>query len=194
MACLPDRSLRGAFTILELVVVLAILGILAALILPNYQSIIHKSQEAVCTSHMRSIHVALANYLQDHQDVWPQGPYPRDNQAWEAFWLATLRPYDINENTWQCPTLKRALASSEGEHHGSLNGSAPMGTARYLLSPTARSKAWIKCWPSGVFADSSPPADRGIYSYPTGANKLDPQTCTKPNLMLFASACDFVLL
>ena len=85
MACLPDRSLRGAFTILELVVVLAILGILAALVLPNYQSIIHKSQEAVCTSHMRSIHVALANYLQDHQDVWPQGPYPRDNQAWEAF-------------------------------------------------------------------------------------------------------------
>lgn len=115
MACLPDRSLRGAFTILELVVVLAILGILAALVLPNYQSIIHKSQEAVCTSHMRSIHVALANYLQDHQDVWPQGPYPRDNQAWEAFWLATLKPYDIDENTWQCPTLKRALASSKGE-------------------------------------------------------------------------------
>jgi prepilin-type N-terminal cleavage/methylation domain-containing protein len=106
----PVRPPRGAFTVVELLIAITILGILAALVFPNYQGILLKAQEAVCKSHMRSIHVALANYLQDHQDVWPQGPYPKNKVAWETFWFATLRPYDISENTWQCPTLKRVLA------------------------------------------------------------------------------------
>lgn len=117
MARLPDRRRGAGFTILELLAIAAILGILAALIIPNYQGIVLKAQEAVCKSHMRSIHVALANYLQDHQDVWPQGPYPKDKVAWEAFWLATLKPYDISENTWQCPTLKRALTDEGYQLH-----------------------------------------------------------------------------
>jgi type II secretory pathway pseudopilin PulG len=98
-----------AFTLLEALVAVVLVAILAALLIPNSQGIVLKAQEAVCKSHMRSIHVALANYLQDHRDVWPQGPYPKDKVAWETFWLATLKPYDISENTWQCPTLKRAL-------------------------------------------------------------------------------------
>jgi hypothetical protein len=63
---------------------------------------------------MRAIHVALANYLQDHQDIWPQGPYPREKLAWETFWLTTLRPYDISESTWQCPSLQRLLGDEDG--------------------------------------------------------------------------------
>lgn len=110
----PVRPPRGGFTVVELLIAIAILGILAALVFPNYQGIVLQAQKAVCKSHMRAIHVALGNYLQDHKNVWPQGPYPRDKQAWETFWLATLKPYDISENTWQCPTLKRALANSEG--------------------------------------------------------------------------------
>jgi prepilin-type N-terminal cleavage/methylation domain-containing protein len=103
-----------AFTLLEVLVAAMIVAILAALIIPNYQGIVLKAQEAVCKSHMRAIHVALANYLQDHQDIWPQGPYPRDKVAWETFWLATLKPYDISENTWQCPSLKRLLGDEDG--------------------------------------------------------------------------------
>jgi prepilin-type N-terminal cleavage/methylation domain-containing protein len=105
---------RSGFTLLELLVAIAIVAMLAALIIPNYQGIVLKAQEAVCKSHMRAIHVALANYLQDHQDIWPQGPYPRDKVAWETFWLATLKPYDISENTWQCPSLKRLLGDEDG--------------------------------------------------------------------------------
>lgn len=109
-----DCQHRAGFTILEVLAAVLIIAILAALLIPNYQGIVLKAQEAVCKSHMRSIHVALANYLQDHQDVWPQGPYPKEKVAWETFWLATLRPYDISENTWQCPTLKRALSGDPG--------------------------------------------------------------------------------
>lgn len=105
---------RGAFTFLELLAAIAILAILAALLVPNYRGIALKVQEAACKSHMRSIHVALANYLQDHRDVWPQGPFPREKLAWEAFWLNTLKPYDITESTWKCPTLKRVLADAPG--------------------------------------------------------------------------------
>jgi prepilin-type N-terminal cleavage/methylation domain-containing protein len=106
--------LRAGFTLVELIAAVAIITILAALVVPNVQGIVLKAQEAVCMSHMRSIHLALGQYLQDHRDVWPQGPYPRDKQPWESFWLATLEPYDISPRTWQCPTLKRALADSPG--------------------------------------------------------------------------------
>jgi type II secretory pathway pseudopilin PulG len=101
-----------AFTLLELVAVIGILVILAALLVPNFGRIMAAAQEAVCASKMRSIKLALDGYLQDHRLEWPQGPTPTD-PGWASFWLTTLAPYGISERTWQCPTIKLMVQGQE---------------------------------------------------------------------------------
>lgn len=107
---LHSRPRLAAFTLLEVVAVILVVLILAALLVPNYQSILNRAQAVICASHMRSIRVAMDGYLQDHQMVWPQGPSPQE-PGWAQFWLATLQPYDIAPQIWQCPTIRGMIAS-----------------------------------------------------------------------------------
>ena len=107
----------GAFTILELVAAILIIGVLAALIIPNYSRLVAAAQQAKCASNMRSIRVALAGYLDDHQHVWPQGPEP-GAPGWESFWVATLAAYGIGANGWECPTLRAQMKEAGREAYG----------------------------------------------------------------------------
>ncbi len=109
----PDIRAPGAFTILETVIVLLIVLILAAFLLPNYPRILAAVQKAVCVSNMRSIHVGLSSYLQDHGDVWPQGPPPEQTKAWEKFWINTLEKQEIPAGTWRCPTISTQTAAGQ---------------------------------------------------------------------------------
>jgi len=101
-----------AFTVLEVVAVTAVIAILAALTVPNFGRIVAAAQEAVCASQMRSIKHALDAYLQDHDQIWPQGPRA-DQSGWATFWLQELEPYGIKESGWQCPTIKQMTRDQE---------------------------------------------------------------------------------
>lgn len=97
------RKLRG-FTILDLIAVVSIIAILVAIAAPNLSDYLRKAQEVRCMANMRSITFGLRAYLQDHGNVWPQGPSPEAGRAWEDYWLGILRPYGITDKTWQCPS------------------------------------------------------------------------------------------
>ena len=56
-------------------------------------------------ANMKGITTSLHLYLQDHQDIWPQGPSPEAGVVWENFWLGALQPYGITGKTWQCPAV-----------------------------------------------------------------------------------------
>jgi len=100
-----DRRKRLAFTLVELIAVLALLAILALLFAPNFKDYQRKAQEVRCMANMRNITIGLRGYLQDNQNVWPQGPPPDAGTAWENSWLRALQPYGITERTWQCPSI-----------------------------------------------------------------------------------------
>jgi prepilin-type N-terminal cleavage/methylation domain-containing protein len=96
---------RRGFTFLEVLAALLIVTILGVLLVPNVRRLTAAAQQVVCASQMRSIRLSLDSYLQDHKLVWPQGPPPQE-AGWAAFWLATLKPYDISEGPWQCPVIR----------------------------------------------------------------------------------------
>lgn len=95
-----------------MVVVCIVLVILATFFFPDMKNLLRRSGEARCMANMRSITISLHGYLQDNQDVWPQGPSPEDEASWEQFWLKVLQPYGIEPKTWKCPTIEASIVSS----------------------------------------------------------------------------------
>lgn len=59
------------FTLIELMIVVAILGILASLALTKYGQMLEKSKEGQTKGNLNSIHSAAAIYYGDQKGVWP---------------------------------------------------------------------------------------------------------------------------
>lgn len=59
------------FTLLELLIVVAIIAILAALLLPALHSARKKAHSANCTSNVKQQYVAMLGYTSDFDDIWP---------------------------------------------------------------------------------------------------------------------------
>ena len=72
-----NKKQKKGFTLIELLIVIAIIGILAAVAMPMYKQHVIKARLAEVTNAMRYIATALANYKQDLSLVgvaWPDCP------------------------------------------------------------------------------------------------------------------------
>jgi prepilin-type N-terminal cleavage/methylation domain-containing protein/prepilin-type processing-associated H-X9-DG protein len=125
-----DRGVRGApgFTLLELIVVIAILGILAGLLLPALAAARARARTAQCASNLRQFGVALHLYAEDHGDAVPpnaDGHLDALGAKWVEGWLglpgpdctntlylrrSLLAPYLGTEvSIWQCPEAREPI-------------------------------------------------------------------------------------
>ena len=79
------------FTIIELMVVIAIIAILATMLLPALQKAKEQAKSIVCVGNLKNIGQAHINYLNDYNDfIVPQGIYGDDAQKiaynYPTFW------------------------------------------------------------------------------------------------------------
>ncbi len=65
-----SKNPRG-FTLIELMIVVAIVGILAAIALPRFAQMLEKSHEGQTKGNLNSIHSAAAIYYGDQKGIWP---------------------------------------------------------------------------------------------------------------------------
>ena len=95
---------RPGFTLTELLVVLAILGALAAIAIPVGRSVLARSRTAGCLSNLRQIGVGLEAYLQDNNQVMPAVPAGRKSKAEDVPVLETeLATYLPDPSVFHCP-------------------------------------------------------------------------------------------
>jgi prepilin-type N-terminal cleavage/methylation domain-containing protein len=69
----PDKS-RAGFTLIELMIVVAIIGILAAIAIPKFAELIRKSSEGATKGNLGAIRSALSIYYGDMEGVYPASP------------------------------------------------------------------------------------------------------------------------
>lgn len=122
-------SMKRGFTLIEIVLVIAIVGVLAAILLPVFSSVRKESRKSACLSNMRQFGLALALYTEDSDDLYPAGGdmYLTHTDQWEGYFdgrywpvVQTLQPINIvmapyvqSRELWHCPS-DTGLSSSGG--------------------------------------------------------------------------------
>jgi prepilin-type N-terminal cleavage/methylation domain-containing protein/prepilin-type processing-associated H-X9-DG protein len=66
-------KIRAGFTLIELLVVIAIIAILAAILFPVFASAREKARQTTCASNLKQIGLAIVQYTQDYDELYPIG-------------------------------------------------------------------------------------------------------------------------
>ncbi|NJK90530.1 MAG: hypothetical protein HC904_01085 [Blastochloris sp.] len=100
------RSIRNAFSLIELLVVLAVIILLLGLLFPAVQMALNKAHTAKAASNLRQIGIAFQLYLQNNDNTMPQRFYPSASPR--TGYDELLLPYTNGDTQiFQCPAHKQ---------------------------------------------------------------------------------------
>jgi prepilin-type N-terminal cleavage/methylation domain-containing protein/prepilin-type processing-associated H-X9-DG protein len=114
---------RTAFTLLELLVVMAIIAVLAALLLPALSRARAQARSAACRDRLHQMGLALQMYLNENEGRYPlivSLPDRFHGNPTSANWFNKLEPFyppRWTERTYHCPGYKGAITSGESTAH-----------------------------------------------------------------------------
>ncbi len=128
----PSPMRRLAFTLIEILVVIAIIAILAAILFPVFSRARESARRASCASNLKQIGLAWIMYSQDYDErttpvyvAVPQGPYL--GHATLSYWPDLLHPYvksgsgKVGESgsmrgVFTCPSTNSLFESENTDH------------------------------------------------------------------------------
>lgn len=101
------RCLIRGFTLVELLVVIAVIALLAALLFPVFAQARAKARQTVCTSNLRQIGLALEQYATDYDDKLMPGMLlivpDANGNAQYAGWAGLCNTYARAPGIFRCP-------------------------------------------------------------------------------------------
>ncbi|MEQ1862055.1 MAG: type II secretion system protein [Chthoniobacteraceae bacterium] len=100
---------NAAFTLIELLCVMAIIGLLASMAIPAMSGFIEKGREVKCMQNLKNIFIFTSSAADDNDNRFPKIEIDPDNPAFGDDPLAkpifeTLQRYGCTEKSLQCPT------------------------------------------------------------------------------------------
>ena len=164
MSRTPRRSptdARSGFTLIEMLVVIAIIAILAALLLPAVQQSREAARRAQCMNNLMQIGVALNNYMMAHEVLPPgtqnrSGPIQsKEGGGYHMSWISQILPYLEKPYVYEHIDFTKSV-------YDPINLPARQYQIHILMCPSARDTpslnyAWTNY--SGVHNDFETPID-----------------------------------
>ncbi len=104
------KNTRRAFTLIELLIVIAIIAILAAILFPVFAQAREKARQTVCLSNMKQIGTSMMMYTQDYDELYPvnnrtfQSSSNYQNSFTYITWVGQLQAYAKNVDIFTCPS------------------------------------------------------------------------------------------
>ena len=162
-----SRRSQG-FTLIELLVVIAIIAILAAILFPVFAKAREKARQSSCSSNIKQIVLAHAQYMTDYDQYTCPSYLPGPN----TYYAQHLMAYVKNSTMFICPSAAQqgagTLSNSNigyGWNYNWLTYAPPGRTAGYSL-PTAHESQITEVADTIVAADSRDNLDYVIRNDP----------------------------
>ena len=132
------------FTLIELMVVVVIIGILAAIAIPNYIAMKNRANQASVEAAIHTIQLTLENYAVDTGGVYPSTPNLSDQN-----FVNLLPNKQMPQNPYTFVSMQPTSASgyqpdpsSWALIHSGCSGTATAGQITYYFSPSTAPTAW----------------------------------------------------
>ena len=191
------KILRYGFTLMELLIVIAIVSILAAILMPVFAQVREKARRTTCLSNENQIGIAFLQYIQDSDERFPNGINPSGGPFWAGEgWAGQCLSYFHATAVLHCPDDDTAAATprdavvsygyninlveptdtEEYAAFGYMEGASPPGRSLAALNAPTRSVLLFEV--SGVTAavgepwEGGPGAVSGRY-FSSSGNGLD---------------------
>lgn len=168
------KNILKRFTLIELLIVIAIIAILAAVLLPALNSGLEKARTASCVGNQKQIYTAMAMYMNDF-DAYLPPPFTGSTRTWALQLLCYLNP--------------NAKYSPTGDNMANLNSFMPLrreGKGIFICPSAGKvNDCEIRCsyvissdkWNEGASVEGIGGFSR--FSQDTGAGRILPKKMTK---------------
>lgn len=118
---------RAGFTLVEMLVVIAIIGVLIALLLPALGAAREGARGATCKNNLRQFGIGFNVYADNHSEYFCSGAadWVRDGAFTEVGWIADLVNQGIPVGSMLCPTNEVKATEKFNDLLGAVVTSAP---------------------------------------------------------------------
>jgi prepilin-type N-terminal cleavage/methylation domain-containing protein/prepilin-type processing-associated H-X9-DG protein len=162
---------RRGFTLIEILVTVAIIAILAAILFPVFARARENARKAACMSNLKQIGLAMMQYTQDYDETYPTA-WTTDTPSKIIYWYQVLDPYVKNKQVFICPTAGKILKSDGTVQHG--------GGYGYNMEGTACTVDYVTTTP-GIGNGFGYRSGYGNWCTPSGAGPLRLAEITEPS-------------
>ncbi len=143
------RLKTKGFTLIELMIVVAIIGILAAIAIPKFAQMLEKSREGATKGNLGSLKSAASIYYGDQQGIWPSTLNSFSTYSFSKY-MGTLAPVKVTG----------AFVSNSTNPQGNL-----VSLTAQSQAPTGATSGWLYDSTNGIVYVNSTVQDSKAIPY-----------------------------